>query len=245
VLNTARDPNRGVETNTGNLVTDAYLDAYDRYAPAAGLPARDATVVAIQNGGGIRQNAGNTLPTTGTAPGDITRKNTLDVLSFFTNAMTVVEDVTPTELKDIMERSVSTKTSPTTGTGGQFLQIAGMTVVADTTKQAQVITTGGVVTTPGQRIQSIMLADGTKIIDGGVVQAGAPNVDIVTNSFTAGGGDIYPWLAPKAKVNLGALYEQVWVEYMLSFPVGISGLPTIPATDPRYAPGGEGRITFL
>ena len=41
-------------------------------------------------------------------------------------------------------------------------------------------------------------------------------------------------------------YESVWLDYLLSFPAsGVPALPTIPADDPRYQPGGEGRITIL
>ena len=32
---------------------------------------------------------------------------------------------------------------------------------------------------------------------------------------------------------------------MLSFPTGLQGLPTVPASDPRYQPGGDGRIIFI
>jgi hypothetical protein len=32
--------------------------------------------------------------------------------------------------------------------------------------------------------------------------------------------------------------------YLLSFPKGADGLPTIPASDARYKSGGEGRITW-
>lgn len=237
-LDTSRAGSRGRETNVGNLVTDGYLDSYDRYGPPAGLPARSATVIAVQNGGGIRQNAGDVLPVGGVVPGNITRQNTLDVLAFLTNAVSVVQGVTPTELKSILERSVSSIG------GGQFLQIGGLRIVVDLTRQAQVITSAGVVTTEGQRVLSAQLADGTFIIQNGAVVSGAPNVSIVTNSFTAAGGDNYPWLAARAAstVQFPATYEQALVEYLLTFPAGASGLPTISASDLRYAPGGENRI---
>lgn len=237
-LDTSRNGSRGRETNFGNLVTDGYLDSYDRYGPAAGLPARSATVIAVQNGGGVRQNAGDVLPVGGVVPGNITRQNTLDTLAFLTNAVSVVQGVTPAELKSILERSVSSIG------GGQFLQIGGLRIVVDLTRQAQVITSAGVVTTEGQRVLSAQLADGTFIIQNGAVVPGAPSVSIVTNSFTAAGGDNYPWLAARAAstVQFPATYEQALVEYLLTFPVGASGLPTIPASDLRYAPGGENRI---
>jgi 2',3'-cyclic-nucleotide 2'-phosphodiesterase / 3'-nucleotidase / 5'-nucleotidase len=106
-LDVSRAGSRGRETNTGNLVADAYLYTYNQLAAANGLPASDAKVIAVQNGGGIRQNAGDVLPVGGAVPGTITRDNTLNVLAFLTNSVTVVQDVTPDDLKQILERAAS------------------------------------------------------------------------------------------------------------------------------------------
>lgn len=222
---------RNAETNAGNLIADSFLAAYDQYAPEFGLPARSASnpVIAVQNGGGIRQNAGDVLPVGGVVPGPITRQNTLDVLAFLTNSVTVVLEVTPADLQTILERSGASLP----GRGGQFLQIAGLQVEYDARNPV------------GSRVVSATLADGTQLIAGGAVVPGAPNVAIVTNSFTAAGGDNYPAFANNPnKVQFPATYEQAWVEYLLSFPL-VEGLPTVPASDPRYQPGGEGRITIL
>lgn len=250
VLNTARGTNsftapgnRVAETNTGNTVTDGFLASYDRYAPAAGLPPRGPgnPVVAVQNGGGIRDTVGPVLPVGGAVPGTISRKNTLDTLSFLTNSMTVVNNVSPAQLKEILERSGASLPSA----GGQFLQVGGMRVQYSVAGTPQVIT-GGVVTTPGSRVVSVELADGTPLVAAGAVVPGAPSVRLVTNSFTAGGGDNYTTLAaipPTGKVNLGATYEQAWVEYLQGLPVGGGAtLPTITAA--LYPPGGTGRITI-
>jgi len=251
VLNTARGSNtttskgnRTAETNTGNTVTDAYLAAYDNYGPAAGLPARGPAnpVVAVQNGGGIRDNAGPALPVGGVAPGEVTRKNTLDTLAFFTNLLTVVNDVTPTELEEILERSAASLP----GAGGQFLQVGGMKVTYKASNTAQVFTSGAV-TTPGNRVVSVELPDGTKIVDAGAVVPGAPSVRIVTNSFTAEGGNNFTTLAntPAAdRVNVGSTYEAVWVEYLQSLAAGTpGGLPSRPTiTAAQYPVAGEGRI---
>jgi 5'-nucleotidase len=253
---------RGVrtgETNGGNLVADAFLHSYDVYAGAAGLPARGGAtkVVAVQNSGGIRQAAGPVLPvgttldaTSGAyvgVPGTISRRNTLDVLSFFTNAMTVVTDVTATELKSILEWSGSSLP----GRNGKLLQIGGMTVTYNLSNQPQTISGTGaaaVITNPGARVVSVVLDDGTKIVESGAPVAGAPDVSIVTNSFTADGGDdfvTFRGIPRDRKVNLVAVYEQALVEYLLSFPPS-NGLPTIPSTDARYAnPNGSGRITVV
>lgn len=234
--------NRSGETNAGNLIADGFLDSYDRYAPLFGLPPRGAgnPVIAVQNGGGIRQNAGDLLPVGGLVPGPITRGNTLDVLSFLTNAVTVVSGVTPEELETILERSVASIG------GGQFLQVGGLRIEADLSRTAQVVLADGTITVAGDRIREAALEDGTPIISGGAPVSGAPAVRVVTNSFTAAGGDNYPTLAAEPeKVQFPATYEQALVEYLLGFPMGASGLPTIPASDPRYAPAGDGRIVFV
>jgi hypothetical protein len=89
------------------------------------------------------------------------------------------------------------------------------------------------------------LSDGRKLIDAGKVVAGAPSVTIVTNNFTADGGDNFPTLAALKKSAFGISYEEALYEYLLSFAAGSSGLPTIPASDKRYsASTGEKRFTW-
>ena len=254
LLDVSRDTVRGAESNAGNSITDAYLAAYDAYAGDNGLAPRGPgnQVIAVQNGGGIRQNAGNTLPTTGTAPGSISRKDTGDVLAFF-NTMSVTAGISPAELKEIMEWSVAALP----GTDGKFLQIGGFSVVVDPSgdAQAQVGTPPNQTVDPahpGERIVAITLADGTKIVEDGALVPGAPDVSIVSNTFSLGGGDAYTTLRDNtdrtqlfATGGVVLTYEQAWTEYLESFPAGGSGRPTLPASDARYAPGGEGRITVV
>jgi 5'-nucleotidase len=237
LLDVSRAGVRTHETNAGNLIADAFVAAYDRYAAVNGLPARGAAnrVIGVTNGGGIRQNAGDALPTTG-APGILTRLDVINVLPF-DNFLTLVRGVTATELKTILERSGASLP----GQGGQFLQVSGFRVTYDVAQPV------------GSRVRTVTLADGTPIVVGGGVQAGAPAVAIMTNSFTASGGDNYPTFAAKTdRVRLldatgsSISYEQAWREYLQSFPAsGAPNLPTVPASDARYAPGGEGRITVL
>jgi len=66
----------------------------------------------------------------------------------------------------------------------------------------------GSVTTPGTRVQAITLSDGRALVKDGAVVAGAPAVTIVTNQFTADGGDNYPTLQKLTKVGFGISYEQ-------------------------------------
>ena len=238
---------RTAETNGGNLVADAFVYSYNQRYEKAGLPkpSNATPLVGVQNGGGIRQNPAIVLPVTGKV-GEITRGNTFDLLPFG-NTLVAVTDVSPTQLKEIFERSCSV----TTAGGGQFLQTSGMKVVCLRSGTAQVVSTPatgatvGSITTEGTRVKSITLTDGRSIVSNGAVVAGAPSVTMVTNNFTADGGDNYPALAALKKSAFGIDYEVSLYEYLRTFPAGANGLPTIPETDVRYKVlTGEGRFIW-
>jgi 5'-nucleotidase/UDP-sugar diphosphatase len=239
---------RTAETNGGNLVADAFIHAYNTRAAGASLPSAGSAnpVVALQNGGGIRQNGGVTLPTTG-AVGAISRGNTFDLLPF-DNRLVAITSVSAENIKEILERSCSVGTSG----GGQFLQVAGMKVTCSRSGTAIVVSnpTGdsyaGNVTTAGTRVKDVTLLDGRALIKDGAVVANAPTVTVVSNNFTAEGGDNYPTLAKLVKVGFGVSYEQALYDYLLSFPKNAAGLPEIPSSDVRYSKTtGEGRFTWL
>jgi len=239
---------RTAETNGGNLVADSFIHAYSNRAAAAKLPAAGTAnpLVAVQNGGGIRQGGGTTLPTSGLV-GTISRGNTFDLLPF-DNRLVAVTDVSAVDIKEILERSCSVSTAG----GGQFLQLSGMKVTCSRTGNAIVISTptgdsyAGAVTTAGTRVKDVTLSDGRALVKDGVPVAGAPKFTIVTNQFTADGGDNYPTFAKLAKVGFGVSYEQALYDYLLSFPKNSAGLPEIPASDVRYnKTTGEGRFTWL
>jgi 5'-nucleotidase len=249
VLNVARgnsDPFalgvRSAETNGGDLVADSYLHAYDEYAPSTGLQTRvDGTylVVGVQNGGGIRQGAGNQLPQGGTAPGVITRLDTLGVMAFDNHLVTV--DLSAAEAQQMLELSCDSVG------GGGFLQVADLVMTCDLTRE------------PGSHAVDVRFTAGTPetdddvvIIDAqGVVQETLP-IRVVTNQFTAAGGDGFDVLAARPATSLvneasePIFYEQALREYLATFPTGADDLPTIPASDTRYASEtGEGRITII
>ena len=224
LLDVSRAGLRAGESNAGNLIADAFLHAYDRAAVALGLPERGPgnPVIAVANSGGIRQNAGDTLPTSGSVPGDIFLVNTLDVLPF-PDAVSAVRNVSPSDLKAVFE--ISGARYP--ATSGAFLQVAGITVVYDPSRPA------------GSRVVSLTLAGGALIVAEGEVVEGAPAVTVVTSSFVANGGDGYEVLgANPDKLRILASYEQALREYLQE-------MGTVSADDPRYAPGGEGRSAFL
>jgi ABC-type antimicrobial peptide transport system permease subunit len=102
---------------------------------------------------------------------------------------------------------------------------------------AQALDAAGNVTTPGSRIQSITLADGTPIVSGGAVVDG-PALTVATIDFLAGGGDQYPFRGTPF-TQLGVTYQQALSDYIQ---LGLGGV--ISAAQYSEIPvGGGTRIT--
>lgn len=224
-LDGRRSSVRNMETNLGNLVADAMLYAGQSQAAqyAAGY---DAPVVSLQNGGGIRNDS--VLPA-----GPLTL-GTLNSVLPFTNFVSIVPNIPPAQLKEIAEHVVAKAGQ----SGGQFGQIAGMHIVYDIRGTAQVTASNGEsVTTPGTRVVSLTLADGTPIVIDGQVVPTAPEVTMSTINFLAAGGDNYPFYG-LMQIDTPMLYQdalRIYVE---------EGLDSqITAAD--YPEGGEGRIVRL
>lgn len=214
------NPIRVKEANLGNLVADAFLAAVNRTAVADGRPVAQ---IAFSNGGGIRAF----LPA-----GDITEKSTFDVLPF-DNVLVTVKDVTPQKLKDLMEWGVAALPA----TDGRFPQISGFKIVVDTTRTAQVQAPNSTtITTPGDRIRSITLDDGTKIVENGAVAANAPTLNLATTNFTANNGDRYPFNGLQ-QFAAGVPYQQSLYDFIVQ---DLGGVVTMA----RYPNGGSGRITI-
>ncbi|WP_254842678.1 5'-nucleotidase C-terminal domain-containing protein [Bacillus sp. MRMR6] len=142
------------ETNLGNFITDGMLAKAKTINPD--------TVIALQNGGGIRV----TLPS-----GNITLANVLTVLPFG-NTLAIM-NLKGSEIKAALEHSVSV--APATANGA-FLQVAGMKFTYDSTKPA------------GQKVQTMLV----KGQDGNYTELDlTKNYSVATNIFTAKGGDGY------------------------------------------------------
>ena len=227
------DPIRRSESNLGNLVADAFsysvADGVERGAVAANA----LQTVGLVNGGGIRNNS--TI-----APGNISLGQTLGILPF-TNVISRVPNVPASQLKEILEFSVA----PLPAANGRFGHVSGMKVEYDTSRTAQVTTGDGAVTTPGQRIRTITLDNGTKIVENGTLVSGAPAVNIATTDFTArggengNGGDGYPFRKPTVE-PIGVGYQQSLEEYLVA-PIASGGLNKV-ITAAKYPEGGDGRL---
>ncbi len=226
-LDGLRSSVRAVETNEGNLIADSLFWWADQNAAAYGVDAPD---VALQNGGGIRNNT--IIPA-----GDISVLDTFDMAPF-PNFVSMVEDVPRGQFKEILENAVACTqpadvANPLCGSG-RFAQVSGFSFTWSASGTAMVIDGDGTVVTPGTRVLDVELDDGTVIVAGGVVQPGDP-VNIVTNDFSAKGGDQWPFRGAPL-VTMGATYQQAIEGYIAD---GLGGAITAAA----YPEGGEGRIT--
>ena len=208
------------------------------------MPARDPSenmVIAVQNGGGIRQNAGNLLPAGGTPGEAITRLDTLNVLPF-DNYLVSAENVTGESLFAILEHSCSSVG------GGGFLQVSSLSYTCDVS-QAE-----------GSRVIDATFTNGTpddrrRHPDRGRPDPGRPGSASGSSPTSSprvvatGTQSFAEQLTQRLRNAEGTqiFYEQAWREYLESLPAsGDPELPTIAAADARYAEqSGEGRITVL
>jgi len=228
-LDGLRSSVRAKESNEGNLIADSQKWQAEQLAPAFGVPEPD---VAIQNGGGIRNNT--IIPA-----GPITALDTFGMVPF-PNFVSVVPDIPREQFKEILENAVACTQSadfanPLCGSG-RFAQVSGFSFTWTASGTAMVIDIDGNVVTPGTRVQDVVLDDGTPIVVGGVVQAGAP-ITIALVDFSAKGGDQYPFRGAPF-TTLGVTYWQALNNYIVD---GLGGV--VSAAD--YPEGGEGRIVEL
>jgi 2',3'-cyclic-nucleotide 2'-phosphodiesterase (5'-nucleotidase family) len=145
------------ETNLGNFITDGMLAKAKTINPN--------TVIALQNGGGVRV----TLPA-----GNITLANVFQVLPFG-NTLAIM-DLKGSEIKAALEHGVSS--APATANGA-FLQVSGLKFTYDSTKPV------------GSKVQTILV----KGTDGTFTALDlTKNYFVATNIFTAKGGDGFSML---------------------------------------------------
>ncbi len=204
---------RTTETNQGNLIADSQLWQAQQSAAEFGAPQPD---VAIQNGGGIRNDSV-------IAAGDVTELDTFDMVPF-ANFITVMEGVDREVFKAILENAVSridASGDPSGDGTGRFAQVAGFTFTYDSSAAV------------GSRVSSVVLDGGTAIVTAGAVVPG-DDLNVAVVDFTARGGDEYEWGDGEFTV-LGVSYQQALYNYIVD---ELSG--SITAAD--YPEGGEGRI---
>jgi 5'-nucleotidase len=218
-----REPGvRTMETNEGNLMADALLWQANQLVGNFNLSPAN---VALQNGGGIRNN--NLIPA-----GPFTELNTFDIAPF-ANFVTVVPNVPAAQFKEIMENAISEVETA----GGRFPQIAGFKLVYDLTGTPQGLDADNNVITTGTRVKEITLNDGAAIVKDGAVVEGAPSVSVATIDFLARGGDQYPF-RELPFTTVGVSYQKALSNYIVNALGGVISAA-------QYSEAGEGRITQL
>lgn len=226
-LDGLRSTVRSREANEGNLIADSLFWLAEQRAAAYGVNPPD---VALQNGGGIRNNT--IIPA-----GPITELDTFDMVPF-ANFVSMVENVSRAQFKEIMENAVACTQpaditfNPLCGTG-RFAQIAGFDFTWSASGAGLILDVAGNVLQPGTRVQEIVLDDGTVIVTGGAVVDGPP-VNVATIDFLAKGGDQYPFRGLPF-TTLGATYQQALSNYIVD---GLSG----DISGPDYVFGVNNRI---
>ncbi|MEZ5063817.1 MAG: 5'-nucleotidase C-terminal domain-containing protein [bacterium] len=209
------------ETNEGDLIADALRWQATELAGAFGQPVPQ---VALQNGGGIRND--NVEPA-----GNLSELQTFDMVPF-ANFVSIVPSVPRDQFKEILENAVSRVEF----VDGRFAQISGFSFTWDPAGTGQQLDADGNVVVAGTRVTEVVLDDATVIVTGGVVQPGAA-LDVATINFLAASGDQYPFRGA-AYTTLGVTYQQAVSGYITD---GLSGV----VTDDDYPLGGEGRVVEL
>jgi 2',3'-cyclic-nucleotide 2'-phosphodiesterase (5'-nucleotidase family) len=229
------------EVNEGNLVADALLFEGRRQAAAAGNP---LPTISLQNSGGLRND--NLIPA-----GQFSRATAFSIAPFPNFLATVT--MTPRQLKDALELGVGRHPA----VDGRFPQVAGLRFTFDSTGVgANPSGSPSVPISAGTRIREVWLEDGfvgpsagdVKIVDAGTVLSGGPvpaSIVMVTNDFTARGGDDYP-LGSLPRRFYSATYEQA-LEAFVTTPVVDGGLARAgdDITAAEYPLAGQGRITRI
>jgi len=226
-LDGRRSTVRFAESNQGSLVANALLSAATNLAPSFGVGAPD---VALANGGGIRNN--NIIG----AGSNISVLNTFDI-SPFGNLVSVVENVSPEQFKEILENAYSRFEDPSNSGTGRFAQIAGFSVEVNINGQAQQLDNNLNVTQPGTRVLNVTLDNGTKIVENGQVLSSAPSINVVLPDFLARGGDQYPIRNTPFTV-LGISDQQALRSYLENDLGGV-------VTASQFPAGGAGQLNIV
>ena len=210
--------NRNMETNLGDLITDAMLWGVGEVKDQDGNTVPAENVVAITNGGGIRAWI---------HVGDVTKKDVNTVLPFGNTVAVVC--VTGAELLEALEAS----TYATPGPIGGFPQIAGMKISIDTTKDYD---------------QGEQYPDSTYYAPASIQRVTINEINgkdfdpeatyaVVTNNFCAAGGDTYhAFKAASYQFDTSLPLDEILMDYITEELGGV--------IDETYA-DPQGRITVL
>lgn len=183
-INGIRADVRSRETNGGNLMADAHLAAAQARAADFGAPAPQ---VALQNGGGIRNDSI-------IGPGNITLLDTFDMAPF-ANFISILDPIAVEDFVAAVEHGLIP--------AGSFGQWSGLEVVFDPGAA------------PGSQIVDLTLDDGTVIVSDGEIVSSDP-VTIATIDFLAAGNDGYDMFEAYDFTTVGISYQQSLADYLIA-----------------------------
>ncbi|WP_257451644.1 bifunctional metallophosphatase/5'-nucleotidase [Archangium lipolyticum] len=256
-LNGLRTSVRTEETNLGNITSDANLWYAQKTDPS--------TVISFKNGGGIRDSIGTVgtganptygppaaNPAANKKAGEISQLDIENSLRF-NNELALVT-VTAAQLKEVLEHGVSGVRPG--DTPGAFPQVSGIRFEYDSSKQAQVVSTGDLsVTKPGERIRKAVIVNASGEVVDTLVENGALAGDpdrtfrVVVLAFLTTGGDVYPFSHYKVlneerfnAVTLPGTEQKAFADYLTAmYPAsgpGYAEADTAKASDARIKPVG-------
>ena len=209
--------NRDRETNNGDLITDSMLWVIKK--DLSGIKVPEENIVAITNGGGIRAWIHT---------GDVTMNDVNKVLPFG-NTVTVVY-IKGSELLEALEASTYATPSP----AGGFPQVAGMKITIDTTKAYN----ANAETYPGSTYYGPASIERVTIdeINGQPFDPEATYA-VITNNFSAAGGDTYyAFASAEEQFDTGLPLDEVLMQYITEV---LNGVIAEPYLEP------QGRITII
>lgn len=177
---------RSHENGIGSIVADSYLAKAQEWAATDAEV--DMPVLGMANGGGIRSN-------TIYSAGPITDQDIQNILPF-PNYIAIMEDVPAEVVKRVLENAYSQLATNVNGEvvsdDGRFAHISGGVVTYDLSGEAYTHDASGATINPGSRIVSLVLADGTVVVENGMSVDGV-TVDMASVDFSMNGGDFYPF----------------------------------------------------
>ena len=188
---------RMAETNLGDFAADAYLHAASQFIDNANAMEQyqDIPIIAVENGGGIR----NSL-----AKGNVTMGDVVTVFPFSNTV--VIKEITPNILYEALEVSISDITGQDKNTGqllgipnGGFLQIGGFTFAYNPLAPV------------GTKVENVYINQTDKSLDRNDTQT---RLLLASNNFIMDGGNGYSMLGPAPLVGeIGGELETV-LEYI-------------------------------
>jgi 5'-nucleotidase len=200
-LNGFHDDIRSRETNLGNLVADSLLWSAKQMADTYKIRRAE---IAMVNGGGIRN---------GISAGTI---HEIDIFHAcpFPSFVTVVEGISPADLKGLLENAFSRVDSNGNIAGasgtGRFAQIAGFSVVYNPARE------------PGDRVKEVRLDNGELIVKDNRLVPGARSLHLATTDFLVNGGDEWD-VGRSPRTGIGVTCQQAVTDFLLASPM-IGGL---------------------